>query len=198
MQKEEFYKLLDNPGLPDSETIYKLKKLVAGFPFFQAAWILYLKNLFMTGSPDFELILKKAAVRIPDRRKLYSYIHCGAEKLTTDSYFEQAGIVSQSLPCTGNKSNPEDQLIDKFLSRDSKPIKLEKQDQKNYSGENEILERSVTETDELVTETLAMIYFEQKKYDKALDAFKKLSLKYPEKSVYFANRIEEIEKLRRI
>jgi tetratricopeptide (TPR) repeat protein len=198
MQKEEFYKLLDSPGLLDSETLHKLEMIVHRFPFFQAAWILYLKNLFVTGSPDFQLILRRAAIGIPDRKKLFSFIHCGSENMMTNSYFEQAAIGSQSLPGTGNKSKPEGQLIDKFLSRDNKSIKLEQQDQKNYSGENEILERSVTETDELITETLAMIYFDQKKYDKAIDAFKKLSLKYPEKSVYFANRIEEIEKLKRI
>jgi len=57
-----------------------------------------------------------------------------------------------------------------------------------------VLKNSVAEPDEMVTETLAMIYFQQKKYDKALEAFQKLSLKYPEKSAYFASRIEEIEK----
>ena len=48
----------------------------------------------------------------------------------------------------------------------------------------------------VITETLASIYFQQKNFDKALDAYKKLSLKYPEKSVYFAGRIEEIELLK--
>ena len=57
-----------------------------------------------------------------------------------------------------------------------------------------MISKSLSESDELITETLGNIYFQQKKYDKALDAFKKLSLKYPEKSVYFAARIEEIEK----
>ena len=49
-----------------------------------------------------------------------------------------------------------------------------------------------------ITETLANIYLEQKKYDKALEAFKKLGLKYPEKNSYFATRIEEILKLKNI
>ena len=40
---------------------------------------------------------------------------------------------------------------------------------------------------------VANIYYSQKKYDKALSAYKNLSLKYPEKSIYFASRIEEIE-----
>ncbi|MDO5510619.1 MAG: tetratricopeptide repeat protein [Weeksellaceae bacterium] len=47
----------------------------------------------------------------------------------------------------------------------------------------------------LMTETLANIYLEQKKYDKAIKAFTILRLKYPEKSGYFADRIKEIKEL---
>ncbi len=44
-----------------------------------------------------------------------------------------------------------------------------------------------------VSETLARIYTEQGLYDKALDTYQKLSLKYPEKSVYFADLIAELK-----
>lgn len=52
---------------------------------------------------------------------------------------------------------------------------------------------SVQEDDDLVTETLATIYADQGNPEKAIKAFKKLQLKYPEKRVYFANRIKEIQ-----
>lgn len=45
----------------------------------------------------------------------------------------------------------------------------------------------------LMTETLAQIYARQKKFDKAIQAYKILILKNPEKSGLFANRIREIE-----
>ena len=45
----------------------------------------------------------------------------------------------------------------------------------------------------VVSETLAKIYFEQEKYELAKQAYESLSLKYPEKSVYFAARLKEIE-----
>ncbi len=47
----------------------------------------------------------------------------------------------------------------------------------------------------LMTETLARVYLEQMKYKKALQAYKILSLKYPEKNSFFASQIKSIQKL---
>jgi hypothetical protein len=46
-----------------------------------------------------------------------------------------------------------------------------------------------------MTETLARIYLEQKKYLKAIQAYQILILKYPEKSSYFADCISDIKNL---
>ncbi len=51
------------------------------------------------------------------------------------------------------------------------------------------------ENDEFITETLSRIYLKQGHYQKAIDSFNRLSLKFPEKSVYFAQQIKEIKKL---
>ncbi|WP_338407475.1 tetratricopeptide repeat protein [uncultured Flavobacterium sp.] len=45
----------------------------------------------------------------------------------------------------------------------------------------------------LMTETLARVYLEQKKYQKAMQAYEILILKYPEKSSFFADRISDIK-----
>lgn len=50
---------------------------------------------------------------------------------------------------------------------------------------------------ELMTETLAKVYVEQKKYKKALQAYKILGLKYPEKSSFFADRILAVKQLQK-
>jgi hypothetical protein len=52
---------------------------------------------------------------------------------------------------------------------------------------------SVQDNDDLITETLANIYADQENFEKAIKSFQKLQLKYPEKKIYFAGRIKEIE-----
>ena len=49
----------------------------------------------------------------------------------------------------------------------------------------------------LMTETLAKVYLEQKKYENAIQAYKILSLKYPEKSGFFADQIKRIQTLQK-
>jgi len=49
------------------------------------------------------------------------------------------------------------------------------------------------DTTSLMTETLAKVYLEQKKYQKAIQAYEILILKYPEKSSFFADRISDIK-----
>ena len=198
MQTQEFYYLLENPAKLNEGTLHELERITAEFPYFQAAWMLYLKNLKKAGHPNFEKMLKKAAVIVPNRKKLYRFLNDENVIATADYYFEQNRESNISGESTGNKKGSS--LIDQFLSSEPAPIRMDKQQEEEggEETENEIVSKSTTEPDELVTETLAIIYFEQKKYDKALEAFKKLSLKYPEKSVYFATRIEEIEKLKNI
>ncbi len=58
----------------------------------------------------------------------------------------------------------------------------------------ELAEESLREKEDIVSETLAKILIEQGRYKKALKMYKRLSLKFPEKSGYFAVRIEKINK----
>ena len=55
--------------------------------------------------------------------------------------------------------------------------------------------KTLTTENELMTETLAKIYLKQKKYVKAIEAYKILSLKYPEKNAFFADQIKKIKKI---
>lgn len=85
------------------------------------------------------------------------------------------------------------QLIDEFIEKSPKisPVKIS-MDISQLVVKND----NPSEYSDLMTETLAQIYTQQKKFDKAIRAYKILSLKYPEKSIFFADRINEIENLK--
>ena len=87
-------------------------------------------------------------------------------------------------------SNSKFDLIDKFIAKNPKIKPVKKVvSLKNLAKENNF------NSDELMTETLAKVYLEQKNYKKAKQAYRILSLKYPEKSSFFADRIAEIKKI---
>jgi len=52
--------------------------------------------------------------------------------------------------------------------------------------------RSMTDDEEIVTETLAILFFKQGNPTKAIKIYEKLSLLFPEKSSYFAAQIKKI------
>ncbi len=83
-------------------------------------------------------------------------------------------------------------LIDKFIELNPK-IKPVDKNVINIDVTNE----STTENESLMTETLAKVYLEQKKYENAIKAYRILILKYPEKSGFFADRIKAIKKLQK-
>ena len=94
---------------------------------------------------------------------------------------------------TQNEKDIKFQLIDEFIEKSPKIPQLKNLPETNpVSGKSS----STNEYSDLMTETLAQIYTEQKKFDKAIRAYKILSLKYPEKSIFFADRIKEIEILK--
>ncbi len=89
-----------------------------------------------------------------------------------------------------NSQSKNNQLIDNFISSNPRITPLQ------TDGPNEdISENSIIENDRYLTDTLAKIYMKQGNYGKAIFAYEKLSLKFPEKSTYFAGQIAEIKKL---
>jgi len=80
------------------------------------------------------------------------------------------------------------ELIDKFIETNPKIAPA-----KNSTPTPVNVERSTQDSSMLMTETLARVYLEQKKYSKAIQAYEILILKYPEKSVFFADRISDIK-----
>ncbi|MGH2664889.1 tetratricopeptide repeat protein [Flavobacterium sp.] len=81
------------------------------------------------------------------------------------------------------------EIIDKFIEANPKisPVKSDAT-APSFTIKTE-------DTSYLMTETLAKVYLEQKKYNKAIQAYEILILKYPEKITFFADRISDIKAL---
>ncbi|RKD91537.1 hypothetical protein [Mangrovibacterium diazotrophicum] len=190
MLAADFHKLLRDPEQLNEATLPLLKELVARKPAFQLGWMLLLKNLKIVNSPEFEAYLAKGAFYVADRRKLYHYLMIEGKKAVKDMDQLAGEYLSTGSYQIEQEADPQESLSDlvKSLRRKNslKPATLNENE--DNSGER-------NESPEFVTETLAKIYMRQGMYKQAILAYEKLSLKYPEKNIYFAGQIDEVKKL---
>ncbi|WP_018337714.1 MULTISPECIES: hypothetical protein [Butyricimonas] len=101
-------------------------------------------------------------------------------------------LASEWLSNKKKKEQRKDSLIDKFIETAPSISKFSEE----LPVPPEITATDTNTSMEFLSETLAKIYVRQQLYDKAIATYLKLSLKYPEKSIYFASQIEKInEKL---
>jgi len=134
----------------------------------------------------------------PENRKTTEKPKSAADELQQQYYENIFHITSveeldKSAPPPRFVYNPkpkEQAIIERFIQEEPqiKPQSSDKLDTENKA------KKSSEDRDELVTETLAGIYTDQMLYHKAIASYKKLMLKFPEKSRYFAEKIEQLEK----
>ena len=101
-------------------------------------------------------------------------------------------IVREETKNLSNSKKPNSDLINKFIQENPK-LKPYKSTVK-YDNEENLANQIAYTSEALMTETLAKVYLQQNNYQKALQAYKILSLKYPEKSGFFADQIRAINK----
>lgn len=84
-------------------------------------------------------------------------------------------------------------IIDNFLKTTKKSRKDEPKKNESIFSPTNIAKMSLVANNEFVTETLANIYARQGQIHKAIEIYKQLSLKYPEKKTFFASRIRYLK-----
>ena len=203
--------LIHHPEQLNEETLYELRKLVAVSPCFQAARLLFLKNLFLLHDSSFDQELRRAALYLPNRRLLFNMVHIDSflnqtpaqspqHRVRVDpsadymTYLLQAreGTPTPTAPTVGHSRTTA--LIDTFIGQKQERIVLDN----NAQGPESLLPPdadSVQPEESCFTETLARIYIKQGRYERALEIITKLNLNNPKKSIYFADQIRFLHKL---
>ena len=99
--------------------------------------------------------------------------------------------ISRKKPITNTENIDKELIINRFIESNPK-ITSAKKDENLVIAVPEIRTENF-----LMTETLAKVYLEQKKFSSAIKAYDILSLKYPEKSGFFADQIRKIKILQK-
>ena len=89
-----------------------------------------------------------------------------------------------------SKKLEQDEIIEKFINKEpsisARPVR-------STESQPDLSAASTSFNEDLVSENLAQIFVNQGKKNKAIDIYKKLIWKFPQKKAYFASRIEELK-----
>ena len=111
-------------------------------------------------------------------------------QLTTATPIVREEIKEQKPSRATKEKEHKNDLIEKFINEKPKIKSL-----KNSPQQQNTTQEDSKPSNSLMTETLAKVYLQQKNYKKAIQAYKILILKNPEKSGFFADQIRAVEKL---
>jgi hypothetical protein len=181
---------------PDKALI-SIRKIIKNYPYLMSAKLLELQILKKTNNKGFKNALSNCAIQTSYRNILYKYLENTNEKVenykkidtlnkkTSYSFLQWLELIDTE---SKNPIPTKFDRIDNSIENNSKIKNI-----KSFDSENSLEIDNGFSKSEIMTETLAHLYWKQKKYKEAKKAFKILSLKYPEKSSLFANHLKKIK-----
>jgi hypothetical protein len=188
-------------GLAKNEpekALLTVKKIIKEYPYFMAARVLELDILKTTNQKGYKHALRACALQTTQRNVLYQHLENLAQSVENDqqqitvpnennlhSFLQWLELIDDK---TSDRTPSKFDWIDDFVAQNAKINPT-----KNTATIKDLSKENPLSKNEIMTETLAHLYWKQKKYDDAKKAFKILSLKYPEKSSLFADHIKQIK-----
>ena len=213
MNKKSFIKILQQPENLTEKELNFIKEINIEYPFFQASKVIELKYLKKVKDIKFKKYLRIAAAFTKNREVLFDFIN-DIQNQNEKIYFnknEIKKVLNESTILEKDQKIEYNSFVDWLNLTNIKPIDRGNQTKKiddfiskepkikvnNDSEEESIKVDSEVLTDAgFMTETLAKLYVNQKNYEKAIQSYKILILKFPEKNSYFADQIKIIKKLK--
>jgi len=199
LNKNSFSDLVKNPKKITLDESISIKKIIKQYPYFQIARIIELIGLKKHNSLRFNKVLRDCAIYSTDRSVLYDIIEREEIDLNSKSY-DTINVLSSektknsfiewlkiTKPVLKKTKNNNETLISNFLKINHKISPNTSKSNDNLANDFKLSKK------EYMTETLAKIYFEQKKFNEAIKAYEILCLKYPEKISLFADQIKIIK-----
>jgi len=206
---QDFSKLINGLNPKNEEHKIALEKIIKDYPYFQTPLLYYSKLLKNTNHYDYEKILSKTAVLTNDRKILKVFIDnfrfddTGEYPIKGENEIDKSKLKFSFIEWIKYSEKKSDSVIDEKIPLENKidiiddfidkSPSISKVDKNHEISDLEL--ENVFSPEELMTETLAKIFLKQKKYTKALKAYRILSLKYPEKNAFFAVQIKKIKEI---
>jgi hypothetical protein len=205
-KSEILKKIVHNPAeLYRNEYNLSFDDLVKRYPYFQTAHLLRLISIYHQKGifqPDdlsltalhagsrthlYHLLKKENPDFLPGEKMKESRVN----SLATKEILEVKVVENKDILPEDNKVIREktDTIIDKFIREQPS---IQKPTAEFFSA-SVMASKSLQDSEELVSETLAEIYVRQENYRKAIKIYEKLLLLYPEKNDKFALLIENLK-----